>query len=542
MTTKTKLGAALLLTMAATGLQPQAADASSHREAPLIAEDAVADNTDLWAFTSPENNGTVTILAGYIGFEDPASGPNWLHFSDDVLYEIKIDNNGDGNASDVVYQIRFNTTFNNMLASGPSGTFFYNVGQFTTLPTPAMPGPALRVQTYSVTRIENGVPTVIGTDIPVAPTYTGRFSYGTGGMPAADDSRYTTIANMAISPLMGGAGRVFAGPRDDPFFADLGNLFDDVTFPATVPPSFGSRGGGVDTLSGYNFHMIGLQLPIAQVVRAGTPADVNNRGNIIGVYATASRSRVTIRRDCNTTLRGRTRPLPRRFVQQCLDDHQGQWVQVSRLGIPLVNEVLIPLAEKDFWNRAPASDDVTNFGGFLLVPSLPTYAAVLYGPMGVRAPVGYVAPTRSAMAADNDMLQLITARGLIPGSPAMPPMGMGLAPADLLRLNVRTPSTPLPAVAGAPAGNARLGAAGGDANGFPNGRRLFDDVVDIELRYVLNGFAGGATSLNRIPFGDGVDGNDVGFTNTFPYVPIPRPGSESATPRLPRVQRLEPSR
>jgi hypothetical protein len=528
MITKTKLGAALLLTMAATGLRPHSADASSHREAPLIAEDAVADNTDLWAFTSPENNGTVTILAGYIGFEDPAGGPNWMNFSDDVLYEIKIDNNGDGNANDVVYQIRFSTTTNSALASGAAGTFFNNVGQYTTLPTPASPGPALRVQTYTVTRIAGGTSTVVGASIPVAPTYAGRFAFGTGGQPAADDTRYTTIANQAITNLTGG-GQAFAGPRDDPFFADLGKIFDDATF----QPGFGSRGGGTDTLSGYNFHMIGLQLPIAQLVRDASITDPTNAGNVIGVYATASRPRVTIRRDCNSTLRGRARPLPQRFTQQCLDDNQGQWVQVSRLGIPLVNEVLIPLAEKDFWNRAPATDDVANFGSYLLVPSLPTYAQVLYGePMHVRAAAGYVAPMRSAGAATNDMLALITgAPGLIRGVPTA-----GLAPADLLRLNVRTTPTALPTSPGRPTlatGRSALGAAGADTDGFPNGRRLFDDVVDIELRYVLNSLP----SINAIPFGDGVDGNDVGFTNTFPYVPIPRPGSEG-----PRTQRVEPLR
>ena len=535
MTMKTKLGAALLLTMAATGLRPHPADASSHREAPLIAEDAVADNTDLWAFTSPEANGTVTIIAGYIGFEDPAGGPNWMNFSDDVLYEIKIDNNGDGIANDVVYQIRFSTSTNNALASGAAGTFFNNVGQYAALPTVASPGPALRVQTYTVTRIANGTSTVVGADLPVAPTYSGRFAFGSGGMPAANDAAYTAIANQAVTNLNGGisatgAGRAFAGPRDDPFFADLGTIFDDATF----QPGFGSRGGGTDTLTGYNFHMIGLQLPLAQVVRDATITDATNAGNVIGVYATASRPRVTIRRDCNSTLRGRMRPLPQRFVQRCLDDNQGQWVQVSRLGIPLVNEVLIPLAEKDFWNRAPATDDVANFGSYLLVPSLPTYAQALYGSGGLRAAAGYVAPARSATASTNDMLALITgAPGLIRGVPTA-----GLAPADLLRLNVRTTPTALPTSAGRPtglgAGVSPLGAAGGDVNGFPNGRRLFDDVVDIELRYVLNSLP----NINALPFGDGVDGNDVGFTNTFPYVAIPRPGSES--PRAQRTETLRP--
>lgn len=545
MMTKTKLGAALLLTMATAGLRPGAADASSHREAPLIAEDPAADNTDLWAFTSPENDGTVTIIAGYIGLEEPGGGPNWMNFSDDVLYEIKVDNNGDGNANDVVYQFRFSTTTNNALASGAAGTFFYNVGPITSLPTPAMPGAALRVQSYSVTRIAGGTATVIGSDIPTAPTYAGRFAFGNpqtrvgmGGTvgTATDDSNYTRIANQAVTNLMGGptvGGRVFAGPRDDPFFADLGAIFDDAQFRS----GFGNVGGGVDFLAGYNFHMIALKVPVGQLTVADAPADINDRRNVIGIYATASRPRVTIRRDCNATLRGRMRPLPQRFTQRCLDDNQGQWVQVSRLGIPLVNEVIIPLAEKDFWNRAPATDDVANFGTYILRPSLPTYAQALYGNgtgEGLRAQVGYVAPTRP-MAADltNDMVRLIVgapgataAANLIPGVPAT-----GLAPADLLRLNVRTPPTNLPTTVGNP-GASRLGAAGGDTNGFPNGRRLHDDVVDIELRYVLNGLA----NLNAIPFGDGVDSNDVAFTNTFPYVPIPRPGNEG-----PRTQRTEPA-
>lgn len=538
MMTKTKLGAALLLTMTAVGFQPEAANASSHREAPLISEDPAADNTDLWAFTSPDAADTVTIIAGYIGLEEPGGGPNWMNFSDDVLYEIKIDNNGDGNANDVVYQFRFSTTLSNNVAfgsgtvPGSAGTFFYNVGQFTTLPTPAAPGPALRVQTYSVTRIAGGTATVIGSEIPTAPTYAGRFAFGTGGQPATDDSNYTRISNQAITNLTGGptgAGRVFAGPRDDPFFADLGAIFDDATFRGGLT----NTGGGVDFLSGYNFHMIAIQVPIGQLTVADAPpTNANDPRNIIGVYATASRQRVTIRRDCNSTLRGRARPLPQRFVQRCIDDNQGQWVQVSRLGIPLVNEVLIPLNEKDFWNRAPATDDVANFGSYLLTPTLPTYAAALYGPSGVRAPLGYVAPVRSATDADNDMLRLVTGR-LINGGSA------GLAPADLLRLNVRTTPTALPTMVGNP-GDSRLGAAGGDGNGFPNGRRLHDDVVDIELRYVLNGFptgSGGATQLNSIAFGDGVDGNDVPYIATFPYVPIPRPGSVG-----PRSQRVEPTR
>jgi hypothetical protein len=203
----------------------------------------------------------------------------------------------------------------------------------------------------------------------------------------------------------------------------------------------------------------------------------------------------------------------------CIEEPHGQFVQVSRLGIPLVNEVLIPLTQKDYWNEQDPWNDAANFGSFLLVPSLPTYAQALYGPSGLRAHLGYVAPTRSATDPTNDMLQLVTGRVGITGTPAA-----GFTPADVLRLNVRTAPSALPTNTGNPtlaSGLSRLGAAGGDTNGFPNGRRLFDDVVDIEERYVLNGLA----HLNAIPFGDGVDGNDVVYQTTFPYVPIPHPGS-----------------
>ncbi len=177
---------------------------------------------------------------------------------------------------------------------------------------------------------------------------------------------------------------MFAGPTDDPFFVDLGATFDDVTFRSSVA-GFGSRGGGSDYVAGYNVHTIAIQVPISQLVVATNTDAMTDRSNVIGVYATASRPRVTIRRNCTrTSLLGRAAA---GLHARCHRGLQGQWVQVSRLGIPLVNEVLIPLAEKDFWNRAPATDDVANFGAYLLVPSLPTYAQVLYGTDGApRAP------------------------------------------------------------------------------------------------------------------------------------------------------------
>jgi hypothetical protein len=557
-----RLGVPAMALLAA-GLCPSAAEASSHREAPLISEDPSADNTDLYAFTSPGSPGTVTFLAMYIGLEEPGGGPNWLRFSDDVLYEIKIDNNGDGRANDVVYQFRFRTHYNpggsNGLggAQGPAGTFFYNVGPIADIPRPANFNNALVAQTLDVTRIVPGAPPVsLGVNLPVAPVYVGSFAYD--NMPAAPDgparvaradANYTRIWEQAISPLRNGAtdaGRVFAGPTDDPFFVDLGAVFDDVTFRSSVA-GFGSRGGGIDYVGGYNVHTIALQEPVAQLVRTGTTEALTDRGNVIGVYATASRPALTLRRNCrNSNLLGR----PGRANIPCQEGY-GQFVQVSRLGIPLVNEVLIPLALKDAWNAAAPIEDASIFGQFILAPSLPAYAQVLYGPMGVRAPAGYMAPSRSITDLNgNDMAQLVTGRiGALSltlgGSGLVAPTGM--TPADLLRLHVRTPASALPTNVGNPTlamGRSRLGFAGLDTEGFPNGRRLFDDVVDIEERYVLNGLAAPGTAnpgvsqltINAIPFGDGVDGNDVAYRSTFPYVPIPLRGDAVL------VHRAEPAR
>lgn len=514
----TTLGALSALLLSATAL-PTTVNASSHREAPLIAEDPAADNTDLWAFVSPDDANSVTFVAGYVPLQEPGGGPNFHRFSDQVLYELHIDNNGDARP-DITYQFRFRTTYNPALTQGAAGTFFYNVGQIDGLPTPGAFHNASLAQTVTVTRVEGGTTTPVIADAPTAPTYVGRFAYGTGGMPAADDANYARIAQMAVRTAPSGES-LFAGPRDDPFFADLGAVFDDVTIRGPAG-ALGSRGGGVDYVGGYNVSIIAIKVPITRLVRSGTPSDPMNAGNVIGVYASASRPRITIRRSQGLAVNERN-----------LDTAQGQFVQVSRLGIPLVNEVLIPLADKDRFNRTNPVDDAANFGGNILIPSLPTYAQALYGPMGIRARLGYTAPLRSATDPMNDMLLLVTGRVGTAGTPAA-----GFAPADMLRLNVRTAPSPLPTNTGNPTlgtGLSRLGAAGGDTRGFPNGRRLFDDVVDIEERYVLNGLA----NLNAIPFGDGVDGNDVPYQTAFPYVPAPRPGSE--TPAT-NPHRTEPAR
>ncbi|MBI5514901.1 MAG: DUF4331 domain-containing protein [Deltaproteobacteria bacterium] len=563
MITKTRPGTRGLAMVIALAGVPATAWGSSHREAPLISEDPSADNADLYAFTSPDRPNTVTFIATYIGLEEPGGGPNWLRFADDVLYEIKIDNNGDGRATDVTYEFRFRTHYNPGMAmgllggTGPAGTFFYNVGPIDGLPSPSNFHGALVAQTMTVLRRQGGRGTVVGTNIPVAPTYVGRYAYGTGNLlagttgsttPAPDDTNYTRIWNSAVTDLTGGAGRVFAGPTDDPFYVDLGSIFDNVTF--RPPGAFGSQGGGFDYVAGYNVHTIALQVPVDQLVAAGTTPAMTDRGNVIGVYATASRPRVTIRRNCVNDARVTTRPYRREGCQ----DGLGQFVQVSRLGIPLVNEVLIPLQLKDAWNAGRPTDDGTIFAQYILAPSLPTYTQVLYGAMGARAGAGYNTMGLQRSLTDlnlNDMAWLVTGRlGALTltntaANPLVNPTGM--APADLLRLHVRTPSSELPTNVGNPTlamGRSRLGFLGLDTQGFPNGRRLYDDIVDIEERYVLNGVTRMNTanptvaqlSINSIPFGDGVDGNDVPYRPTFPYVAIPLRGDGLL------VHRQEPAR
>ena len=451
---------------------PPAARASSHREAPLISNDPQADNTDLYAFVSPDKPKTVTIIANYIPLEEPAGGPNFNSFGDDVLYSIKIDNNGDG-VEDVTYEFRFGTKVRN------GNTFLYNTGPISSLDDPNWNMP----QTYSVTRldrvgaIERG--RVIGNDLPTPPVNVGPRS----------TPNYEALAASGVKGLSDGS-LVFAGQRDDPFFVDLGSIFDLAglrpfnnlhVIPLPAAP-------GVDDVSGFNVHTIALQVPIAELTRNHQlPTGPKDPNAVIGIYASASRQAISI----NSGSRIR---------------RAGNVVQVSRLGNPLVNEVIIPLGKKDFWNASDPSDD-KQFLKFYEQAELASLANFLY-------PVLEDAPTSGRA----DLVAV-----LLTGVPGL--NFTGNTKADLLRLN--TGVAPTAAVG---AGN-RLGTLAGDLAGFPDGRRLEDDVVDIELRAIACGYGDILQGLlglcNLSPnnlLGDGVDHNDKPFDQTFPYVPSPHQG------------------
>src|SRR5690242_10402724 len=312
------LVAGALALLLAVGPGPRAAQASSHREAPLIATDPTADNTDLYAFVSPDRPDTATIVANYIPFEEPAGGPNFFNFDPSALYTIHIDNNGDGR-DDVDYQFRFSTETRN------PNTFLYNTGPIGSLNDPNW---NVR-QFYTVTRVTGHHSTVLGAHLPSPPNNIGPRS----------TPDYGSLASAAVNTLGGGV-KVFAGQRDDPFFVDLGSIFDlgglrpfNSLHLIPLPDA-----PGVDDVAGYNVHSIVLQVPISQLV-SGNPT--------IGIYASAERPKIRILRPDGT------------------QRQRGPFVQISRLGNPLVNEVLIPLGQKDYWNRQDPRDDSQFIGHYL---------------------------------------------------------------------------------------------------------------------------------------------------------------------------------
>lgn len=450
--------------------------ASSHREAPLIKEDPTADGTDLYAFRSPDNPDTVTILANYIPMQEPAGGPNFYSFSDSAIYEIHIDNNGDAR-EDITYRFQFRTERRN------ENTFLYNTGPVLTLDSPNL---NVR-QLYAVTRVTGGRGTGVGggtslgSNFVVAP-------YNIGPKSTPD---YAALANAAIGNLSGNGGRVFAGPRDDSFFVDLGAVFDLLTLRPIqqlhrVPPMAASA-SGVDALRGFNVHTIAIQVPISQLVSGGA-VNANGSNAVIGMWTTASRPRLSLRSSGLLT-------------QQSI----GGFSQVSRLGNPLVNEVVIPLAFKDVFNAseprgdAPLFNSNETFRNRVLDPEAAKLMNLLYG---VDVPA----------APRNDLVQVF-----LTGIPNVnqPP---NVVPAEMLRLNVSVPPSANPN---------RLGALANDAAGFPNGRRLGDDVVDIALRVVAGVLVPGFNKEPNNMLTDGVDANERPFLSTFPYAALPHQGFES---------------
>ncbi len=442
---------------------------SSHREAPEISKDPVADSTDLYAFVSPDDPHTVTLISNYIPLEGPAAGPNFYEFGDDVLYQINIDNDGDG-VAEVIYSFRFTTTVQN------PNTFLYNTGPITSLTDASFN----RRQTYSVTRTDaSHRVTALASGLTCPPCNIGPLS----------TPHYPTLARSAVHSLPGGR-TVFAGQRAEGFYVDLGAVFDlgDLR-PFENLHAFGNlpARNGVNATKKLNVHSIALKVPISDLT-AGSP--------VIGVWASASRQKVRV--------------LDQPTADQTLATVEtGPFVQVSRLGNPLFNEVLVPMVKKDYWNTQQPVND-SQFVAGVAHPELAGLLNVLYPG---------VFPHLAAYTQPRADLEAILLTG-IPAGIVTPTYTTftGPTPADMLRLNTSIPPTASPNV---------LGVLGGDLAGFPNGRRVFDDVFTIELRAIA-----GATiplvDANYTPDGAAsVVTDGVAFDNylpSFPYLGVPYSG------------------
>jgi len=467
---------------------------SSHREAPEISKDPAADNTDVYAFVSPDKPGTVTIVANFIPFQNPDGGPNFYAFGTDVLYEIKIHNKQittPGQGPDITYGFRFTEEY------VTPGSFLYNTSTVgvTANAAAGKTYPNLnRVQTYSVTKNGN----LLASGIPVPPCNVGIHS----------TPNYTQYVPPALKSL-GAEGTVFAGQRADPFYVDLGAVFDLADL---RPLQFLHTGPlfpapGVDSFQGINVFSIVLQVPMSKLTSNQStpgPGDVLSPNSVIGVYASASRSIATLNNADGT----RT---PQGELTQ----------QVSRLGNPLFNEVLIGIADKNKWNSQSPTNDAT-FLPRVLNPELAGELPALY-PLAFRNLAYYNAnnpggPNRKDLAAI-----LLTG---IPAGVVSPNFQnfTGSVPADLLRLNMAVPVTKNPN---------NLGVIAGDLQGYPNGRRLADDVTTIELRAIAgatlpltDGPAGGnfVTDIAVNLVSDYSPISNGPFLPTFPYLATPSSG------------------
>ena len=450
---------------------------SSHREAPEISKDPVADNADVYAFVSPDKPDTVTIITNFVPLQAPAGGPNFFEFGDDVLYSIYIDNNGDAKP-DIEYQFRFKSTLQN------PDTFLYNTGPIASLKDKNWN----KRQFFTVTRVDRARSKVIGSNLRCPPCNIGPRS----------TPKYETLAAEAIHTLPTGEV-IFAGQRNDPFFVDLGAVFDlaDLRPFQHLHLISTPDGMGVDDTKAVNIHSIVIQVPIGKLTSNGAkPTNVMDAKSVLGVWSAASRRHV-------------------RMVDAANDEksESGPWMQVSRLGNPLFNEVIVPLGKKDAWNGRPPSGDAA----YLANVEHPELAGLL--------PVLYpgVFPNLAALKAARADLVAILLTGLPSGVVAGFQNYTGKTYADMLRLNVAVPPSKSPNP---------LGVVGGDLAGFPNGRRIFDDVTTIELRAIAGLTyplvdktykADGAAAL----IDQGVAPAAGRYLDSFPYVGTPYDGYDT---------------
>jgi hypothetical protein len=413
---------------------------SSHREAPEISKDPCADSTDLYAFVSPDKSGTVTIIANYVPLQGPDAGPNFFEFGDDVLYDIHIDNNQDA-LPEITYRFQFTTVVEN------PKTFLYNTGPITSLTSANWN----RRQYVTVSRIAKGKLTTLGTKLACPPCNVGPLSI----------PKYAPLAQSAVHTLPDGEV-VFAGQRAEGFYVDLGAIFDLGNLrpfqELNVFSPFTKGAPGVNATKALNVHSIAIQVPKTLLTKDGSnPTDPASSTSVIGVWTAAYRQQVRLYESGDGA-----------------QDNVGPWIQISRLGNPLFNEVIVPMGEKDNWNGMQPYQD-SAFAGYVAHPELARLLPALYHAPGSKSTLFPNLASLNASGKARADLEAILLTGIPTGVVTGFQNYTGPTQADMLRLNMAIAPASSPS---------NLGLVGGDAAGFPNGRRVFDDVVSIELRAV----------------------------------------------------------
>jgi hypothetical protein len=549
---------------------------SSHREAPLISNDPLADNTDLYAFRSPANPDRIVIIANYIPAELPYGGPNYSTFGTDVRYEVHVDNNISTNGDDIIYRFTFN-----QVNQDPSTFFNIRLAQQNLKTTYMLQRSTNGGQSFT-TIVSNGIvpPNNIGARSIESPV----------GLGAPN---YETLMNNAIATASTGE-RVFAGPVDDPFFVDLGGIFDLGDAPRQA-------GAPRDGLAKKNVHTLALEIPIATLQKdhknVTAAQNILDDNFIIGVWASASRRKI------------------KTLESDAMQTDNGDWIQVSRLGMPLTNEVVVPIGYKDYWNALTPYQDlsqIATFGNFFYNPELGLYmddskfggAVPAFSPLRIQSSsLGYfdfrnghdgLYPLKGSNLLNGTVLNDPAYRDLLLPGPGKPrsvdlwplfhtgvpnrspyqlatgkkhndpanpgkPFINNFLPngGDMLRLNMAVPPTPRNSPDFSSLGLVQAAVLGltdsrfnGNKNlqfipnmdGFPNGRRLEDDVTRIELQAVsgvvlaaiglwyddYNGHGSPVTAdlVNVLTYSTGVDHNDAAFKTTFPFVQKPWRGTE----------------
>jgi uncharacterized protein DUF4331 len=500
------IGAALL---------PLTALGSSHREAPFITTRPKVDGTDLYMFRGYEagRSAYVTLIANYQPFENPQGGPNYYTMDPAALYEISIDNTGSGNEA-ITFQFRFTTVDKGLTV--PVGTLAIPVPLSNIGPISASSTAAQNVaETYTVTVVRGDRRTGTAAAVTDASNGSTTFNKPLDNIGAKSIPDYATYAGNFVRtiniPGCSTPGRVFVGQRQDGFVVNLGETFDlvNIKYPVTqlAPAGVNARNLAPNSLAGYNVTSIALEVAASCLTAGNDP--------VIGAWTTASMRQASVLNPqpqaSNSVASVGAVASPTGAAVQ-----GGAWSQVSRLGMPLVNELIIGLPDKDLFNASSPSGDA-QFADYVTNPSLPVLLQVLFGSAGVVAPNVY--PRTDLVAAF-----LTGIKGL--NQP------QSVTPAEELRLNTSTPVTPI-------ASQNDLGVLGGDLSGFPNGRRPIDDVVDIELRVamgvLLTPFNGSSTdpdpksdASRQLGYTDGAEPNPSDYLPVFPYLNTALAGSPTS--------------